>query len=138
VTSKKVYFGMIGLLAFLSVMLGGILYAGNNMLVKEADELVELKLESQLLEEQQLALIQANRDIEEYSELESIAKAIVPQDKDQARTVREIVKIATEAGVSFSNISFPTSNLGEALAQPSTPSGGNSGTPKMHNQIPHQ
>jgi hypothetical protein len=118
--AQKVYFGMIGTLAILSGLVIGVLVIGNSMIESKGSELVELKLESHLLEEQQVALTQANRDIEEYEELENISKAIVPQDKDQARTVREIVKIAEESGVSFSNITFPTSNLGAAKPQART------------------
>lgn len=43
----------------------------------------------------------------------------MPQDKDQAKTVREINAIALESGVRLQQISFSASNLGEAA--PKTP-----------------
>lgn len=121
--SKKVFFAMIGLLVLLSGLGIAGMYFGNSMLQKESGKLVQLKLENQLLDEQQTALTRANQDIETYAELESIAKAIVPQDKDQARAVREIVKIAQETGVVLQTISFPTSTLGQEKpkAAPATP-----------------
>lgn len=93
------------------------------MLKKQADKLVELKLEDRLLDEQQAALTQANQDIKEYEELEQAAKSVVPQDKDQARAVREIIAIAKEVGVPISTISFSSSNLGVQPVQPKTNEG---------------
>ena len=58
--------------------------------------------------------------VKTYAELEKIAKSVVPQDKDQAEAVREIVNIAAANGVSLSTISFPASNLGSLNAQATT------------------
>jgi hypothetical protein len=111
-SSKKVYFLMMGVLVLISI--GGVasIFMGTSLLKDKAAELTAMKLESQVLEEQQRSLTQAKRDIEQYAEIENIAKAVVPQDKDQARTVREMVKIAGDSGISISAISFPSSNLG--------------------------
>ena len=49
-----------------------------------------------------------------YSPLEKIAKIVVPQDKDQAKAVLEIVKIAGESGIKPTAINFPVSTLGNA------------------------
>ena len=64
------------------------------MLEKKSHELVELKVDFHTLSKQQEQLVQARKDVESYSDLEKDARSVVPQDKDQARTVREIVKIA--------------------------------------------
>lgn len=129
---KKVYFGMLGLVSLLAI--GGIMAVvlGNSMLKSKSNELVSLKLENRVLDEQQTALIQANKDIEKYAELEGITKSIVPQDKDQAKSVREIVKIAEESGIKIASLSFPSSNLGTAVPKPvaTTPTEGSSDTPK--------
>lgn len=119
--SKKVFFIMAGSLGLISLLAVGILVLGNNILKKDSAELIELKLESRLLEEQQTALIQANKAIEEYAELEMIAQAIVPQDKDQARAVREIVKSAQGANVVLQSISFPSSTLGQEQPKVAAP-----------------
>lgn len=110
--SKKVYFGLLGLLAILIISTAAVIVIGNNTIRDNSTKLVELKLEDKVLDKQETALIQANKDVEKYSELESIAKSIVPQDKDQAKSVREIVQIAQENGVKLSSITFPTSSLG--------------------------
>lgn len=99
-------------LLFLSAI--GILLMGDNILKGQSKKLLELKLENKLLEEQQASLTQADKDIQKYEDLEQIAKAVVPQDKDQARAIREIVRIASETGISINSISFPASNLGGA------------------------
>lgn len=110
--SKKFFFVMIGIIVFTaSLTLGGIVLGGT-MLKKKSAELVELKLQDRLIEEQQTALVQAKKDIDKYQELNEIARAIVPQDKDQARTIREIIAIATQSRIQISSIDFPASSLG--------------------------
>jgi hypothetical protein len=116
--SKRAFFVMIGIISLLAVLLIAGTVFGNRMLKKEADKLLSLKLDNRLLEEQQTALKQANKDIETYDDLEKIAKTIVPQEKDQARTAREIVKIAGDAGITIGSITFPASNLGQAVPKP--------------------
>ncbi len=117
-STKKVYFGLIGVLVLLVIGAGAALFLGNAMLQSKSSKLVELKLENRVLEEQQVALKQANKDIEKYAELETITKNIVPQDKDQAKSVREIIQIANESGINIASITFPTSTLGAAQPKP--------------------
>lgn len=118
--AKGLYFVMIGLLFILTGLVVASVYFGNKFLTDKTATLVELKLQSKSLDEQQLALIQARKDIDKYYELEKTAEAIVPQDKDQARTVREIIKIAEDNDIAISNISFPSSNLGQNSKKPAT------------------
>lgn len=119
-TNKKVFFVMIAIVVFLCLLSIAGVVMSNMMLQKESKKLVDLKLESRLLEEQQSALVLANKNIQKYSDLEKIAKSIVPQEKDQARTVREIVQFAEASGVKLQTISFPTSTLGQAQPKPLT------------------
>lgn len=131
-SSKKAFYGMLGLLVVMSGLVIGSIIIGDGMLKKRADRLVNLKLEADVIEEQQRALILAKKDVEKYADLEAIAKQIVPQDKDQARAVREIVGIAEQAGVSIASVTFPTSNLGQKAApvKPSTTESETSTAPK--------
>lgn len=125
-TSKRFFLVMIALTVLLMVVFGTGAYFANNTLKKEGDKLVELKLQSKVLDKQQTDLQQANKDIAEYSELETITKSIVPQDKDQASTIAEIANIANQAGISLGAIEFPESELGQvakkgAKAKAATP-----------------
>ncbi len=115
------FFVLIGVVALLGVLAVVILIYGNNKLQSQSDTLTELRLEDRLLEEQQTALTRAKADIETYSELENVAKSVVPQDKDQARAVREIIQLAGENGIPIRSITFPASNLG---SQPTSRGGG--------------
>lgn len=90
-------------------------YFVNSMLHKQSDKLVAVKLENRLLDEQQTALLAANKTVQKYSELNTVAKAVVPQDKDQAKAVRELVKVANESGIKLGAISFPASTLGQVV-----------------------
>lgn len=112
-STKKAYFLLCAatVISGLSILVSSLFV--NSMLQKKSDRLVEAKLENRLLDEQQTALINANHTINQYKELNSIAKSIVPQDKDQAEAVRQIVKIANESNVKLGAITFPASALGQ-------------------------
>lgn len=125
--AKRVYQIMVGLIILLGLLIIATVVFANNMLEKQSKKLVAAKLENEVLENQQLALNQAKQDLKKYEELNTLAKQIVPSDKDQAKTVREIIAIASEAGVSIASIGFPASQLGSTAA--STNSGS---TPKVN------
>lgn len=116
--SRKVYFIMLGVVVLLIGALLGTVVLGNNFLKKQSETLLASKLDRQSLNEQQTALVKAKKDLEKYSELRDIARAIVPQDKDQAKAVREIVGFADETGVSLESITFDDSSLGQKAAAP--------------------
>lgn len=107
---------MSGVVSVLVIVVIGAVILGNSFIHKQGATLSDLKLENTVLQEQQTALIKAKKDIEQYQELEQIAKTVVPQDKDQAKAVREIVAIATLSGIRINTIQFPASTLGSAPA----------------------
>lgn len=112
--TKRAFWLMSGLVVLLSGLAIGSAVMGNLLLQKQASKLYDLKLQNKVLDEEQLALLQANKDVQKYTELEQIAKTIVPQDKDQAKAVREIVKIASDSGVTLKSVTFPSSTLGQS------------------------
>lgn len=116
--SKKFYFILLGVIGLLACGLIGGAYAADQLLRKEASSLLEARTRSQSLEMQQSQLAKAEKDIAKYRDLGNIARSIVPQDKDQAQTTREIVKIAADAGIKLGSISFPASTLGTPQAAP--------------------
>jgi hypothetical protein len=115
VNARKVYYLLLGSLVLGVIIAIATVVLGNAMLKKQAQSLLDIKLQNRVLDEQQTALKQAGKDIDKYAELEKTAKQIVPQDKDQAKTVREIVKIADSTGISIGNITFPSSTLGTTV-----------------------
>lgn len=112
-TSKKMFYVLFSGVIVLGIVIFGSAYAANAVLVSKAAALGKLKARGQVVDDLQIALIRNKSDIKEYSELNRIAKAIVPQDKDQTQTVREIVKIAEENGITqLTSVTFPASTLG--------------------------
>ena len=101
-------------------LLVGTVFLGDQLLHKQSTKLADIKLQNAVIESQQTALTKAKKDIVAYTNLNETAKQIVPQDKDQARAVREIISIAKESGVSVSGITFPASTLGQAQPKPAT------------------
>ena len=112
--SKRAFFLMIGLtLIAASSIVGAVIY-GNKMLEQDSQKLLALKVDNKVLEQQQTALLKAKKDIAKYSNLEEVTQTIVPQDKDQARAVREVVELANQSGIKLQSITFPASTLGNS------------------------
>lgn len=115
--NKRIFQLLLVVLAI--VVLGsiaGTIY-GTSMLKKDGSALLEKKLEKVVLGKDEETLTKAKRDIAKYQELNRVAQAIVPKEKDQARTVREIYAIANQAGVQIESIQFPDSSLGQSAAK---------------------
>lgn len=117
-TSKRLFFVLCASIFLLAGLSVASVVVGNSFMESKTQGITSLKAESWALEEQQQSLVQAKRDIEQYSELEQIAKSIVPQEKDQARAIREIIKLAEENNIPVANIIFPASNLGQTRSRP--------------------
>lgn len=111
--AKKFYYLLVATVIVLGFGLIASGYVANQILSSKSAELSKLKAESQVTEQLQDTLKQNKADIEKYSELNEIAKTIVPQDKNQAQAVGEIVKMANESGIgTLTSITFPASTLG--------------------------
>jgi hypothetical protein len=136
-TSKRVYFAMLGLIGLLLIGLIGGTYGINSLLQSRSSKLVNLKLQSQVLTAQQAGLTKAKKQVAQYTDLENIAQVIVPQDKDQAEAVREIAKLASDSGISqLSSITFPQSTLGGVAGATGISSGGSGGPSKLTQLTP--
>ncbi len=121
-TSKHLYFGMI---AIIVLLIGGLVvgaYGADQLLQAQSAQLVSNRLQTSVLAQEQTELIQAKQDVKKYQNLATIAQSIVPQDKDQAETVLQIVNIASENGVALASITFPSSSLGLQTGQPASSS----------------
>jgi hypothetical protein len=117
---KRISYLMIVLVIALSIAVIAVAISGDILFNKQSEKLRNLKAQNQAIKEQEVSLAKAKADIKKYNDLDQIVKAIVPQDKDQAKTIREINAIAAESGVSLQQINFETSNLGLAAPKPST------------------
>ncbi len=115
------------LIATALILAFGLLGSGilaNRLLTAKSAELSKLKAQSQVASDLQEALKKNKADITRYAELNQIAKSVVPQDKDQAQTVGEIVKIATDSGIpKLTSITFPASTLGSSAPGTKAPTG---------------
>lgn len=112
--SKRFHYVMIGLTCFLGVMIIVATIGASNLLKQRSKKLYDVKLKAQVLDQQKLGLNKAKKDIAKYSELERQATVIVPQDKDQAAVIRELVNLGKQSKVEISAINFPSSSLGSS------------------------
>lgn len=129
-TAKKFFFIM--LTVFMLSIGGGVtmLYLANKALKNRSADVVNLKLENATLEAQLAAYQTAKKDVEKYAYLNQILTSALPQDKDQARTVREIFALAQQSGITIKSVQFTNSTLGTKTGSSTTPaSSGASSTP---------
>jgi len=111
--SKKLHLVLTGLLVLLGIGLLVSAREANSLLESRSNTLANLKASDQATTVQKSQLAKDKRDIATYTDLNNIAKSVVPQDKDQAEAVRQIVKLASQSGISqLSSIAFPASTLG--------------------------
>lgn len=111
--AKQLYIGLVGLLLLLGAAIPLSARHASSLLEKRSKALVSLKATAQATTAQQVQLIKDKKDIATYADLDTIAKSVVPQDKDQAETVREIVDLANASGITeLSSVEFPPSTLG--------------------------
>jgi hypothetical protein len=94
-------------------LIGAVFAFGNRILSQQGSKVANLKLDNQILDEQQLQLRKTQKDVEQYSSFTTVANQVIPQDKDQARAIREILAIAKESNITIKNITFPASTLGD-------------------------
>ena len=127
-TSKRYFYVLSGCFGLVFCLLIACAVGGNMLLEKQAKKLSDLKVENQLVEKQQTALIQAKKDVEKFDEIDKITKSVVPQDKDQAKTVREIVAIANQYNVPIKSVTFQNSTLGTAAPATTNTSAANADT----------
>jgi hypothetical protein len=113
-TPKTLYFVLLGMaiLAF-GVVLAGV-YGADSFLKGKSKAVHDAHLNNLVLEQQERQLAKAKADISSHQSLADIAQYIVPQDKDQAQAVLEIVNIAAQNNISLASITFPASSLGQA------------------------
>jgi Tfp pilus assembly protein FimV len=103
---------LIAAVVLLLAGLAGGAYSVNKLFSRHADQLTKLKAKSQALDEEQVQLKKAKQDIAQYAKLQQIAQTVVPEDKNQAQAIREIVNIAAANEVKLSSVSFTASTLG--------------------------
>jgi hypothetical protein len=111
--AKQLYYLLVASLVIVLLAFAGIAYGTNKLLGHQASKLASQRATSESLSNQQTTLTKNKQDLVKYKELNDIAKSVVPQDKDQAEAVREIVHIASQSGITkLSSITFPSSTLG--------------------------
>jgi hypothetical protein len=121
-TPKKLYFvltgaGIVSLFAIVATI-----YFANTLLQKSSNQLVSVKLDNRVIEEREKYLLQAKKELDKYKDLSATLQKVLPKDKDEARAVAELYRIADESGLQITRISFPASTLGQKSTSKSTSS----------------
>jgi hypothetical protein len=114
--SKRTRLIMLVLLGALFVVFVVAIFMGSSILTHKSKKLVDLKLQSTVLDSQLTSLVQAKKDVSQYAYFNEVAGTVIPNDKDQAQTVIDIFQLANQSGIMIQNITFPASNLGASGA----------------------
>lgn len=115
-SSRRLHLTLLIILGVLVLGLLGGTYVFAHLLSQKAQTLAKERQQIAILDGRQSALTKAKADVKKYQQLATIAKSIVPQDKDQAQTIGEIVKLASQNNVRLGSFVFPSSTLGAAGA----------------------
>jgi hypothetical protein len=135
-TPKRLFFVLlIGFVLGLGGLVGAS-YAVVTMITTKSKTLADRKSEVVALQSQQTSLAKSKRDVAKYADLEKITDGIVPQDKDQAQTVRELTRIAAANKISLTTISFPSSTLGASSNGPAVASAATTAKPNLSQLTP--
>lgn len=118
--AKKLYLILIGSIIGLGLISLVLLYVAGIIMQKSANQLISVKLDNLVLDEQEKAYLQARKDLEKYKDLAATIENVLPKSKDQARAVREIYKIGDESKITIDRINFSSSTLGQKASAGST------------------
>ncbi|HUB93227.1 MAG TPA: hypothetical protein VMB52_01875 [Verrucomicrobiae bacterium] len=115
--AKQLYFVLVGCCCLAFAAFIGVGLGANKLLGQQANKLAALRAQSAAVQSEQISLAEDKRDITKYGDLNTIAASVVPQDKNQAQAVQQIVNIAAASGIGkLSSITFPASTLGTTTA----------------------
>lgn len=120
--SQTLFFGF-SLIILALIITSFIIY--NNLSAsfsKKTASLASLKGQLVALQNEQLRLNLAKKQISKYSGLQTIADQIVPKSKNQAESILQIVNIASQNNITIDSISLPSSALGTGSSANSAPS----------------
>lgn len=118
-SSRQIRLALIGALAGLIVLFFALALGGRSLLIGNSQKLVDLKQQSKTADAQLTNLAASKKQVEKYAYFNTVAKTVIPSDKDQAQAVLDINRLADQSGIVIANISFPASTLGSKPATPS-------------------
>ena len=110
--SKQLRWILLGLLGLATIVFIAVAFLGLSMLSSKSQKMVNLKLQGSAAQNQLTGLGLAKKEIKQYGYFKTVAKDVIPNDKDQATAVLQLDQFASAAGFGLQAITFPTSTLG--------------------------
>ena len=115
-SQRKLRLIFLGCLGGVAILFFATVLSGLNFLSAQSQRLVELKQQNSAADAQVSSLAASKKQVEQYAYFNTVAKTVLPSDKDQAQAATDIFKLADQAGISIANITFPASSLGSKPA----------------------
>ncbi len=126
---RRLRYVLLGALCLSAVLFIVIASLGLSLVASKSQKMVDLKVQAAATDNQLNSLALAKKEIKQYGYFKTVAKEVIPNDKDQAAAVLQINQFASQSGFVLQAISFPTSSLGlsslstgQASAQTALPS----------------
>lgn len=110
--SKRLRYVLLGALGLSIILFIAIAALGLGKLASKSQSMVDLKAQAAAADSQLNSLALAKKEIKQYGYFKTVAKEVIPNDKDQAAAVLQINQFASQSGFLLQAISFPASNLG--------------------------
>src|ERR1035437_3882602 len=126
--SKQLRLILLGLLGLATIVFIAVAFWGLSMLSSKSQKMVDLKLQGSAAQNQLTSLGLAKKEIKQYGYFKTVAKDVIPNDKNQATAVLQLNQFANAAGFGLQAITFPTSTLGITSAAGTTAGTGHAQT----------
>jgi len=112
VSQQRLRLILLGCLGGVTILFFATVLSGLNLLSAQSQKLVELKQQNNAADAQASGLATSKKQVEQYAYFNTVAKTVLPSDKDQAQATTDIFKLADQAGITIASITFPASSLG--------------------------
>jgi hypothetical protein len=134
ISSKQLRLGLFVLLGLSVVLFVAVTVLGLSKLSKKSQQVIDLKIQSKTLDNELLSLASAKKQVATYSYFNDVAKTVIPNDKDQAQAVVDILNLADSSGIQIQSVTFPSSSLGVTSLTTSGTSSSSSATKSVVSQ----
>jgi Tfp pilus assembly protein PilO len=116
-TSKITFFSLLAALAIVIIAVGFMLYWSNSQLENRSASIEEKRMIAAELDAKTVAASKLKEELQQKSELVTVASDVLPDSKSQENIVGELIDIAASRGLKLESISFAG---GQTVVDPET------------------
>lgn len=115
-TPKRLFYALLGSVLCMIIGSFGFAYLASNWLTSRSTATINLKLDILELRQNQKKGVQASNNLIKYKQDIANLDSVIPTQKDQVDALNQLLKIGDENNITFGSVTFPSSELGNAVA----------------------